>query len=727
MSTILDFEISGDSSKYEKAMKNAQSMAKSAAGVIGSSFGAIASMAIATYGALDSLKASLDTADQLNKLAKSTGIATEELSAYKYAADLSGVSIEQTALGINKLAKNMAEAAGGNQEMARTFAIMGVTVKDASGNLLPTNQVLNQISDTFSHMPDGATKASLAMQVFGKSGAELIPLLNEGSAGIARMREEAERSGQIIGTEAAQAAERFNDNIEKLSKVVQGSANILMQAYVPALEAATNKMLDFLGITGNAAEKHLLQQKEAFEKQLTIFEGTAQGTGSVDKYLSWIPGYVTKEQAEQGVKEMKARIGLINKTLEKMKFEGVAPFAQSLVGDIRAPEIKLPDLQGEKAAAAWRKEIEKLQLGAMPTDTLGQQFAKIDAMRQEDVRLTIEEGRQKEISEGLIQEKIFAINEKYAKEKLDLQRKTDEKMAELMFKQEPPSYEAAPPNLALQAQADLEKFVEGQTNFYAQLLEGRVSYSDSLENLNNVDFERLVAWEEAKAQATLTQTDRVTEALSEAYNQRAELAKSAEEQILNWILGSEVAVTDSEKRKRALQEQTVGSMIDNAAYMFKTLGEQNKTAFAAFKAISIAQTMIKTYESATAAYAAMAGIPIVGPALGAAAAASAIWAGLANVAKIANMEPGGGAGGGGGGGAVGTYSASPTTGLPTAYPAAAEAGQGEQRSSLTINIEGDMIGDEGYVELLAEKISQAVESRDVRLVASNAQVAQSLS
>jgi len=182
-------------------------------------------------------------------------------------------------------------------------------------------------------------------------------------------------------------------------------------------------------------------------------------------------------------------------------------------------------------------------------------------------------------------------------------------------------------------------------------------------------------------------------------------------------------ITFLDKYMSATQKQQAYGMLQNWQFAFQELGKSSQTAFGVFKAFAIAETVIKTYEAAQGAYASLAGIPIVGPALGAAAAAAAIAAGMARVAAISSQQPGSTGGvSGGGGGAVGTYSASPTTGLP-------DYGYGapEKTGTLTINFQGDFIGDETYIENLVEKISDAVETRDVRLVATNSRYAEALS
>lgn len=607
-------EYSANTSKYESAMAQMEAVSDKTLGFIKDNWLGLGTAIGLAYKVMGDFNEALGVADQLNKLSKSTGIATEELSAYKYAAELSGVSIEETAKGMQKLAVNMAEAAGGSESAAKGFELLGIKVKNSEGQLRSTDEVMKEVADRFSRMQDGATKAALAQEFFGKGGAALIPMLNEGADGLARMGDEAERMGLIVSGDTARAAENLNDSLDRLSKMVKGSAYILMDAYVPALEAAAKAMTDFLGITGSGAQKHLENQKAAFEKQLLQFEAGSMGSGDLDKYLSWIPGYVTKEQAEQGAVLMKSRIALINQTLA-----GMAKEAEAKTGAKTPLDVRIPENWGKAAAAA--KPDRRME-------ALDKELNKIKMKEFEELGKA--EWEAWNAKEGDITESLY----KYRQYQLEI-----------------------------------------ETGFSQKKLE-------------------LNQWEH---DATL------------------QLMKIE---------------TDEEERMARKREEMVGrattNMLENWMYFFNYFGQQNKAAFTAFKAVAIAQTVIDTYKAAQGAYSAMAGIPYIGPALGVAAAAAAVAAGMARVASISSTEPGGGAGGGGGGGggggvgAIGTYAASPASGLPTGIPAGAE----QQKPGLTINIQGDYIGDEGYVEMLAEKISKAVEDRDVRLVSSNSKFAE---
>ena len=165
-----------------------------------------------------------EAADKMGKLAQSVGVPVEALSRLDYAAGMSGVSTEQLGVALNKLNKNLAEAGAGGKHQTAMFEALGVAVKDTGGNVRSTEAVFADLADVFADMPDDASKSALAMEVFGKAGADLIPLLNEGKDGLAEMSDEADRLGVTIDAKAAKAAESFNDSIDKMHRALNGVA-----------------------------------------------------------------------------------------------------------------------------------------------------------------------------------------------------------------------------------------------------------------------------------------------------------------------------------------------------------------------------------------------------------------------------------------------------------------------------------------------------------------------
>lgn len=187
-------------------------------GLISPITGAVAAITAATAKLAADFKGAIDTGDQLNKLSQKTGIAVEKLSELAYAGDLADVNLESLATGIKKLSVNMAEAATNtNSKAAEAFKALGVAVKDSNGNLRSSDAVMADLADRFAGMKDGAGKTALAVALFGKAGADLIPLLNAGSRGMAEMADEAKKLGLVMTGDTAKAAEEFNDNMRKLA------------------------------------------------------------------------------------------------------------------------------------------------------------------------------------------------------------------------------------------------------------------------------------------------------------------------------------------------------------------------------------------------------------------------------------------------------------------------------------------------------------------------------
>jgi hypothetical protein len=188
-------------------------------------------------------KAALDTADNLSKLSQKTGISVESLSLLKPIAEQSGVSLESLAKGMQKLATAMVEAAGGSKEQVASFSRLGVSVKDAAGQLRPTEAVLLDLADAFAAMPDGAEKSALAVKLFGKSGVELIPFLNQGRAGIEELKQKFKELGLEISGDTAKAAEKFNDTLDTVKQALSAIAMKVAAAALPALQALADALV----------------------------------------------------------------------------------------------------------------------------------------------------------------------------------------------------------------------------------------------------------------------------------------------------------------------------------------------------------------------------------------------------------------------------------------------------------------------------------------------------
>lgn len=205
-------------------------------GGIGKAFGAVATAAATALALL--VKNAVDSADHMNDLSKATGVSVENLSRLEFAAKQSGGDLDSLSVGLKKLNLSIAEAAGNaKSDAALAFSAMGVSVTDASGRIKSADQVLLQIADRFQTFRDGANKNEIAMALFGKSFEKLIPLLNEGSRNITEMGDRAAEVGAVISTDAAKAADEFNDRLGEMKAQVTGVGNQVAALLLPSFNA----------------------------------------------------------------------------------------------------------------------------------------------------------------------------------------------------------------------------------------------------------------------------------------------------------------------------------------------------------------------------------------------------------------------------------------------------------------------------------------------------------
>ena len=198
--------------------ESAANMAKKALATIG--------VGVSVAGLTSMVKGSIDAADNLRDMAQKTGIAVEALSGFQLVAKMSGTDLDGLTRGLKALAKHQGEAAGGSEKMQAFLGGLGVQSTNAQDSLI-------KLADVFKAMPDGMQKMALAQELFGKSGLEMIPMLNEGSAAVKKWMEEGAKAGPT--TAMANQADQFNDSMERLKTQFAGIATAVATTILPAL------------------------------------------------------------------------------------------------------------------------------------------------------------------------------------------------------------------------------------------------------------------------------------------------------------------------------------------------------------------------------------------------------------------------------------------------------------------------------------------------------------
>jgi len=173
---------------------------------------------------------SIDRMDRIDELRQITGASAESLSRLAYAAKFGSVDIEVLGKGIVKVSKDITSGKS-------VISQLGIAIRDdLTGNARAADDVLLDLAEVFSRLPDGPERAALAAKLFGdRIGPGLIPLLELGRKGIEGLGREAEATGNIFSGEAAASAAEFNDNLDRLKLVAAGLANETAKNLVPSI------------------------------------------------------------------------------------------------------------------------------------------------------------------------------------------------------------------------------------------------------------------------------------------------------------------------------------------------------------------------------------------------------------------------------------------------------------------------------------------------------------
>lgn len=608
-------EFDGDTRKVYKAMDGVGNKAISTEGKIvgsnkrmASSFGGILGKLTSMSGMLIGggalitgigylVKKNIDTAESLEKMSQRVGISIEDLSTLRHAAELSGTSVENFEKSIAKQSRGLLDATLGIKEAADAYDMLDISYKDTEGNLRATDEVMMDVADRFSVMEDGGKKTALAMKIFGKSGTELIPMLNGGSEAIRAMQQEARDLGIEISTKTAKEAALFKDNLTRLEGAATGVGNAfltemmphltnfseyLVDDGIPAIQNATEALGNLATGVGNVVSKYdELKQNKLIGWLISfgsfgILGDYAFGEGSQIQF--------TKEQLEElnKVKEDSSAYNLDFNRDYEAAYQSALENRKTQLDVIKQKYISTGVIQKELTA----EEQKALEVAKKKAEKLTSAWEKQSLILQNDI-----------IRDGLSPQeaKIF-----------DLKTKAD------TLRDKYAGVAGAVKLINDQLQSAIEKELKGTFNSDFEKVAG---YQDKFEIPEQLDRDNL--------QFSDTST-------MDAYydNHLARITEVSDLELLDYALMSGMA------------QNAFGDMTSAMYTFYEMSGKKSKEMFFLYKMTSGAEALVSTYAGATRAF---KDLPVP---LSFIASGAILVAGLANVARIASLQPGSTGGGG---------------------------------------------------------------------------------
>jgi len=377
-------------------------------------------MVAATVAAGIFIKKQIDIADKMGKLAQSTGTTSEYLSSMALVASQGGTTLEVVAKSLNKLSKNMSDVRLNIGEAKDAFEELNIHVTESNGTLRSSDEVMKDIADRFKGMQDGADKTAYAMQIFGKAGTELIPMLNGGRIGMERLQKKAEEMGLVISTKTALDAADLNDQLDILMKTAQGAGRGIALDLIPwlnetlvvmklAKEESGTLMAAWVGLgsVGNAIFGKSLQQKiNQTKKTIEDLEETIKNRSKLDLFaLKFAKGdFVIKriEDLKKDLAELEAQQEKEDNA-DKARREGLIKRLREEADERRKnTEAIRKDRQAklDVAIATKEKELAEKQAYAATDKAMAQLIVDVD----EGIKATEE-------SQKAIEDQITALKE----------------------------------------------------------------------------------------------------------------------------------------------------------------------------------------------------------------------------------------------------------------------------------------------------------------------------
>ena len=623
--------------------------------------GAVAAVAGAALG-IKLVSASMSAIDAQAKLAKQLDTSSTSIANLELAASLSGISINDVATAAKALNVKLADAAGGTGTAVQVLKDLGLTVKDLA--VMDLDEKIGALNKAIKENIDPTEQAAYAADLFGTRAGAAIAMLD--SETIKSASDQIERFGLAISDIDAAKVEAANDAIELLKRSTDGLVQQFTVALAPAIEAAASALSEqFVSASGDMQTGVQDAAKAAVESFATILESAGAMVGFVEDNPDFakfgVIGYMlwgkkglligaTIGATFDLVKEKMLELGLIgvDPAIEQIEVleERIARFATNMV-----------------AIGASTKFGEKEQ-----QDTMTNYANKIAEATIELNGLKKASGE----SEGTLSllDQLFGDSEESAN-----------------------TYSTSIKNVAAALREAAGAMGQGADSAPSALVTPVVPATGG-------ESDEAYLARRTKEESQLKDSQAVTVSILDSHIMTVEEKEQAHQDKMAKI--KKDAADALASQQKFFSNETLNATSKAFGDISSLMGSESKKQFEIGKKAAQAQVVIDTYASASAAFKSLAGIPVVGPALGAAAAGAAIVGGMARLNAISSSSFGSSS--------VSNPAAPAAATTPTAEPGASgqTAQAGSQAQSLYIEgiDPGSMFSGE-QVRNLIDKINEA--------------------
>ena len=249
--------------------------------------------------------------DKIGKVSSVTGVSTDLLQKFGFAAEQAGVTVKNAQLGLRRFSRRVGEVANGTGELKRALDALGISVFNVDGTVKSTEQVLFEFADGIAATENASEKLAFAFKGFDAEGSELVNTLHKGSAGLKEMFATAERLGFVLDAEAIKNTEIFRDRLNELNRSIDGFSRRVVSELAPALSGMirdlTETMVKFAEESGGFDKLGQEFAKGIIDAFIIVVKVLKQA-GEAIQYLLEVTGFET-----EAVKALKDELAILQK------------------------------------------------------------------------------------------------------------------------------------------------------------------------------------------------------------------------------------------------------------------------------------------------------------------------------------------------------------------------------------------------------------------------------
>lgn len=206
--------------------------------------GTVAAGAATAVGAM--VKTAAYNADDINTMAKQYSMSVEDIQKFQYATEQIDVPLETLTGSMQKLTKNMATASKGTGDAYEAFKALGVEITNQDGTLRDRNEVFNEATNALAKIENETQRDAYAMQIFGKSAADLNPLILGGADALKTLGDQAESVGLILEQDQLDTLNLLSDAIDTFKATLTGTGNLLSTEFAAPMAEALNQITAYI-------------------------------------------------------------------------------------------------------------------------------------------------------------------------------------------------------------------------------------------------------------------------------------------------------------------------------------------------------------------------------------------------------------------------------------------------------------------------------------------------